>query len=41
MRFLLYFFILFAFVFSLGCVYLCFHLPCSFDAWVPIVDFYL
>jgi hypothetical protein len=32
---------LFAFVFSLGCVYLCFHLPCTFDGWVPILDFYL
>ncbi len=32
---------LFAFVFSLGCVYLCSHLPCSFDGWVPILDFYL
>ncbi len=29
----------FAFVFSLGCLYLCFHLPCTFDGWVPILDF--
>jgi hypothetical protein len=27
--------------FSLGCVYLCSHLPCTFDGWVPILDFYL
>ncbi len=33
--FLLYFCcILFAFVFSLGCIYLCSHLPCTFDGWV-------
>jgi hypothetical protein len=32
---------LFAFVFSLGCVYVCFHLPCTFDGWVPILDFYV
>jgi hypothetical protein len=32
---------LFACVFSLGCVYLCSHLPCTFDGWVPILDFYL
>jgi len=25
--------------FSLGCVYLCSHLPCTFDGWVPILDF--
>jgi len=25
--------------FSLGCVYLCFHLPCTFARWVPILDF--
>jgi hypothetical protein len=31
---------LFAFVFSLGCVYLCSHLACTFDGWVPILDFY-
>ncbi len=30
---------LFAFVFSLGCVYLCSHLPYTFDGWVPILDF--
>jgi hypothetical protein len=37
-----FFFCLFlAFVFSLGCVYLCSHLPCTFDGWVPILDFYL
>jgi hypothetical protein len=27
-------------LFSLGCVYLCFHLPCTFDGWVLILDFY-
>jgi len=32
---------LFAFVFSLDCVYLCPHLPGTFDASVPILDFYL
>ncbi len=32
---------LFAFVFPLGCVYLCSHLPCTFDGWVSIHDFYL
>jgi hypothetical protein len=32
---------LFAFVFSLGCVYLCPHLLGTFDGWVPILDFYL
>jgi hypothetical protein len=26
---------------SLDCVYLCSHLPCTFDEWVPILDFYL
>jgi hypothetical protein len=31
---------LFAFVFSLGCVFLCSHLSCTFDGWVPIVDFF-
>ncbi len=36
-----YFCWLFAFVFSLGCVYLCSHLPCTFAGWVPILDFYL
>ncbi len=30
---------LFAFVFSLGCVYLCSYLPCTFVGWVPILDF--
>jgi hypothetical protein len=25
--------------FSLGCVCLCSHLPCTFDGWVPILDF--
>jgi hypothetical protein len=30
------------FFFSLGCVYLCSHLPRTFAAaWVPILDFYL
>jgi hypothetical protein len=32
---------LFAFVFSLGCVYLCSHSPCTFNGLVPILDFYL
>ncbi len=32
---------LLAFVFSLGCVYMCFHLPCTFDGWVPILEFYI
>jgi hypothetical protein len=32
---------LIAFVFSLGCVSLCSHLPCTFNGWVPILDFYL
>ncbi len=32
---------LYAFVLSLGCVYLCSHLPCTFDGWVPILDFCL
>jgi hypothetical protein len=31
---------LFAFVFPLGCVYSCSLLPCTFDGWVPILDFY-
>ncbi len=33
--------LLFAFVSSLDCFYLCFHLPCTFDGWVLILDFYL
>ncbi len=32
---------LFAFVFPLGCVYLCSLLPCTFDGWVTIPDFYI
>jgi len=28
-------------LFSLGCVYLCSLLPCTFDGWVPILHFYL
>ncbi len=31
---------LFTFVSSLGCVNLCSHLPCTFDGWVPILDFF-
>ncbi len=28
--------------FSLACVYSCFHLPCTFDGWVLVLDlFYL
>jgi len=30
---------LFTFIFSLGYVYLCYQLPCTFDGWVPILDF--
>jgi hypothetical protein len=30
---------LFAFVFTLDCVYLCSLLPCTFDGWVPILWF--
>jgi len=30
---------LFTFVLSLCCVYLCSHLSCTFDGWVPILDF--
>jgi hypothetical protein len=36
-----FFCLLLAFVFSLGCVYLCSHLSCTFDGWVHILDFYL
>jgi len=36
-----FFIILFAFVFSLGCVYLCFHLPSTFDGWVHVLVFYI
>jgi hypothetical protein len=25
----------------LSCVYLCSHLPCTFDGWVPVLDFYI
>jgi hypothetical protein len=32
---------LFVLVFSLGYVYLCSLLPCIFNGWVPILDFYL
>ncbi len=31
----------FNFFSSLGCVYLCSHLPYTFDGWVPILDFYI
>ncbi len=41
LRSLLDFCWLFVFVFSSGCVYFCFHLPCTFDGWVPILEFYL
>jgi hypothetical protein len=30
----------FAFVFPLGCVYFCSHLPHTFGAWVPMLDFF-
>jgi len=39
--FLPYFCRLFVLVFSLGCVYLCLHLPCTFDIWVFILDIYI
>jgi hypothetical protein len=39
--FLSYFYSLFAFVFSLACVYWCFSSPCTFDGWVTILDFYI
>jgi hypothetical protein len=39
--FLPYFCRLFAFVFSLGCVYLCSHLPRTFDGWILVLDFYI
>jgi hypothetical protein len=29
------------FVFTLGCVYSCSHLPCTFDGWVPVLDFFI
>jgi hypothetical protein len=32
---------LFAFVFSFGCVYSGSRLPCTFDGWVHILDFYI
>jgi hypothetical protein len=32
---------LFAFVLSLGCVHLCSCLPCTFDGWVLILDFFI
>jgi hypothetical protein len=32
---------LFAFGFSFGCVYSCSHLPCTFDGWVFVLDFYI
>jgi len=30
---------LFVLIFSLGCVYSCFYLPCTFDRWVFVLDF--
>jgi hypothetical protein len=39
-EFLPYFCKLFAFVFFLGSLYLCSHLPCTFDGWVPFLDFF-
>ncbi len=39
--FLLYFCLLFAFVFLLGCVFLCSLSPCTFEGWVPVLDFYI
>jgi hypothetical protein len=39
--FLPYFCRFFVLVFSLGCVYLCSHLPCTFDIWVSILDIYI
>jgi len=35
-----WFLLIACFYFSVSCVYLCFHLPCTFDGWVPILDFY-
>ncbi len=32
-------FAFFYFFYSLGCVSLCSHLPCTFTGWVPILDF--
>ncbi len=37
--FLFYLCSLFAFVFSLVCVFLCFLSPCTFDEWVPVLYF--
>jgi hypothetical protein len=36
-----YFMLIVFFVFSSGCVYSCSHLPCTFDEWVSILDFYI
>jgi len=35
---LTWFLLIVCFFFSFGCVYLCFHLPCTFDGWLPIRD---
>jgi hypothetical protein len=34
-------FSLFAFVFPLGCVFLCSLSHCTFDGWVSVLDFYI
>jgi hypothetical protein len=34
-------FLLDFFFFSLGCVYLFSNLPCTFDGWVFVVDFFM
>jgi len=28
-------------IFFLDCDYMCSHLPCTFDGWVPVLDFYM
>jgi hypothetical protein len=37
----LFLLILFYFILFVGCVYLCYHLPCTFDGWVHVLDFYI
>ncbi len=39
--FLVYFCSLFAFGFPLVCVFLCSLSPCTFDGWVPVLDFHI
>jgi hypothetical protein len=40
-RIFIWFLLIVCFCFSLGCVYLCFHLSCTFDGWISILDFVL